>query len=74
MWYWISMAAGIYMLFIILEESVCYFWNRYVYEPKERKARRWKNIILGIAFIIQLHIIEIRRKHTQKGSLGKQSA
>jgi hypothetical protein len=74
MWYWISIAAGIYILFIILEESVYYLWNRYVYGPKERKARRWKRIILGTAFIIQLQLIEIRRKHIQKVSSGKQSA
>jgi hypothetical protein len=74
MWYWISIAAGIYILFIILEESVYYLWNRYVYGPKERKARRWKSIILGLAFIIRLHIIEIKRKHGQKVSSDKQSA
>ena len=74
MWYWISIAAGIYILFIILEESVYYLWNRYVYGPKERKARPWKGIILGTAFIIQLQLIEIRRKHIQKVSSGKQSA
>lgn len=74
MWYWITMAAGIYILFIILEESVYYLWNRYVYGPKERKARRWKRIILGMAFIIRLHLRDIQRKHTQKVSTGKQSA
>ncbi|MDQ0971906.1 hypothetical protein QFZ31_001784 [Neobacillus niacini] len=74
MWYWISIAAGIYILFIILEESVYYLWNRYVYGPKERKARRWKRIILEMAFIIQLHLLEFRRKHTHKVSSGKQSA
>ncbi|MFJ5761276.1 hypothetical protein ACIQAA_19660 [Neobacillus sp. NPDC093182] len=74
MWYWISIAAGIYILFIILEESVYYLWNRYVYGPKERKSSRWKSFILGMAFIIRLQIIEIRRKHIQKVSSGKQSA
>ncbi len=74
MWYWIGMAAGIYILFIILEESVYYLWNRYVYGPKERKARRWKRILLEIAFIIRLRLIEIRRKHTNKDNAGKQSA
>jgi hypothetical protein len=74
MWYWILMAAGIYILFIVLEESVYYLWNRCVYGPKERKAKRWKSIIVGIAFIIRLHIIDIRRKLTQKVSSGKHSA
>jgi hypothetical protein len=74
MWYWIAVALSIYILFIILEESVYYLWNRYVYGPKERKARFWKKIILGMAFIIQLHLIEIRRKYTNKVTSGKQSA
>jgi hypothetical protein len=74
MWYWIAMVAGIYILFILLEESVYYFWNRYIYGPKERKARRRSRIILGMAFIIQLHLLEFRRKHTHKVSSGKQSA
>ncbi|MEH7491526.1 hypothetical protein [Neobacillus niacini] len=74
MWYLIAVPAGLYILFILLEESVYYFWNRYVYGPKERKARRLRSIILGMAFIIQLHLLEIRRKHTHKVSSGKQSA
>jgi hypothetical protein len=74
MWHWISIVASIYILFIVLEESVYYFWNRYVYGPKERKARRLRRIILGMAFIIQLHLLEFRRKHTHKVSSGKQSA
>jgi hypothetical protein len=74
MWHWISIVASIYILFIILEESVYYLWNRYVYGPKERKSRRWKRLILGMAFIIQLQLLEIRRKHTNKVRSGKQSA
>jgi hypothetical protein len=69
MWYWIGMAAFIYFLFIILEESIYLLWNRYVYGPKQRKARLWNNrIILGITFLIRLHLKEIRQKHTRKVS------
>jgi hypothetical protein len=69
MWYWIGMAAFIYILFIILEESIYLVWNRYVYGPKVRKARLWNNrIILGIAFFIRLQLKEIRQKHTRKAS------
>ncbi|WP_045515702.1 hypothetical protein [Neobacillus niacini] len=74
MWNWIAMVASIYILFIILEESVYLLWNRYVYGPKERKARLWKRIILGIAFLIRLHLREIRQKHTHRISSDKQSA
>ncbi|MCM3690585.1 hypothetical protein [Neobacillus niacini] len=69
MWYWIGMAAFIYILFIILEESIYLFWNRYVYGPKVRKARLWNNrIILGIAFFIRLQVKEIRQKPSRKAS------
>jgi hypothetical protein len=69
MWYWIGMAAFIYFLFIILEESIYLLWNRYIYGPKQRKARLWNNrITLGIAFLIRLHLKEIRQKHTRKVS------
>ncbi|MFS0777985.1 hypothetical protein ABC255_18555 [Neobacillus sp. 3P2-tot-E-2] len=74
MWYLIVVPAGLYILFILLEESVYYFWNRYVYGPKERKERHRRRIILGMAFIIQLHLLEFRRKHSHKVSSGKQSA
>lgn len=73
MWNWVAAAAGIYILFIILEESVYYFWNRYVFGPKERKVRPRQRIILGMVFIIQLYLIEIRRKLTHKVSSSKQS-
>ncbi|WHY02981.1 hypothetical protein [Neobacillus sp. DY30] len=74
MWNWVAVAAGIYILFIIMEESVYYLWNRYVYGPKERKARPRQRIILGMAFIIQLYLIGIRHKLTHKVSSSKQSA
>jgi hypothetical protein len=69
MWYWIGMAISIYLLFIILEELIYILWNRYVFGPKERKIRLWKNrITLGIAFLIRLHLKESRQKHTDKVS------
>jgi hypothetical protein len=69
MWYWIGMAISIYLLFIILEESIYILWNRYVFGPKERKIRLWKNrITLGISFLIRLHLKESRQKHTHKVS------
>lgn len=74
MWYWIAMTTGIFILFITLEESVYLLWNRYVYGPQERKARLWKRIILGMAFLIRLQLREIRQKPAHRVSSDKQSA
>jgi hypothetical protein len=69
MWSWLGMGILIYSLFIILEESIYLLWNRYVYGPKVRKPRLWKRFILGMVFIIRLHI-----KNTQRVSSEKHSA
>lgn len=69
MWSWYGMGLLIYSLFIILEESIYLIWNRYVYGPKVRKSRLWKRIILGMVFIIRLHV-----KNTHRVNSGKQSA
>jgi hypothetical protein len=69
MWSWFGMGLLIYSLFIILEESIYLIWNRFVYGPKVRKARLWKRIILGMVFIIRLHV---KNKHRVKSE--KQSA
>lgn len=68
------MAVSIYILFSLLEESVYFLWNRYVYGPNETKARLWKSNILGIAFLIQVHLRELRQKHIHKVSSDNQSA
>lgn len=74
MWYWMIMAASIYLLFIILEESVYLLWNRYVYGPRVRKAGFWKRTIIGIAFLIRVRVKEIRQKHSLKVRSDNQSA
>jgi hypothetical protein len=63
----INAVTMIYVLFIILEEFIYYFWNRYVYGPKEKRPRIWKNrFAIGIAFLMRLRSKESRQKETQK--------
>ncbi|MEH7111221.1 hypothetical protein V7124_02450 [Neobacillus niacini] len=67
MWDWIWMGLLIFFLFIILEESVYFLWNRYVYGRKERKQRRWNNRnTLGIDFLTRLHVKEKWQKFNRK--------
>jgi hypothetical protein len=67
MGFWIGMGVLIYILFIILEESVYSLWNRYVYGAKDKKVRIWKNTMtMGIAFIRRLQIKEIQEKLTKR--------
>lgn len=66
MWIWIAVLS---LLFIIFEESIYYFWNRYVYGRKETKPKYWKNrIAVGISFLIRIKYRESRHKHNHKMS------
>lgn len=38
MWYWI---AAFFVSFIVLEESIYYGWDRYVFGKKQPKIRKW---------------------------------
>jgi hypothetical protein len=75
MWYWMGIIVFTYLLFILLEESMYYLWNRFVFGPKERKTRLWKSrTLLGIAFLTRLQLKVLKQKHTQSAGSNNQSA
>nr|WP_263327520.1 hypothetical protein [Neobacillus sp. Marseille-Q6967] len=67
MWFWINLIVFVYVLFAILEESMYYFWNRYVYGPKDVKPRYWKNrLATGFYFLLKLKKKELDDKRGHK--------
>lgn len=64
MWFWIAVIS---LLLIVFEESIYYFWNRYIYGRKESKPKNWKSrIALGISFLIRKRMRDAHDKHNHK--------
>ncbi|MGJ7909789.1 hypothetical protein [Neobacillus sp. LXY-1] len=53
MWVWIFL---IYFLLILLEESIYYWWNRYLYGKNEELFNKWRSRISRFTQIL-------KRKH-----------
>jgi len=61
---WINIVVMWFILFILAEELLYYFWNRYVYGPKKRKPRYWKSrIVLGITIVVRMQRRKTHRKY-----------
>jgi hypothetical protein len=41
MWFWITIAALFFVLLLVAEEFIYFFWNRYVYGADYKRKRRW---------------------------------
>jgi len=39
---WLTFCIIIFGIFVIIEESIYYFWNRYVYGPNVETKMKWK--------------------------------
>ncbi|MEH7073191.1 hypothetical protein [Neobacillus drentensis] len=51
MWFWIFLI----LLFIGVEETIYYAWNRYVYGPNfEGKRKWWNGLKVGLVWLKQL--------------------
>ncbi|MEW9051458.1 MAG: hypothetical protein AB2392_09905 [Neobacillus sp.] len=51
MWFWIAVCTGTYLIFILFEELIYFFWNRYVYGPKQVLRKKWiRRIVKGYYF------------------------
>jgi hypothetical protein len=52
MWDWIWIFAISYGVFILIEEAIYYFWNRYVFGAKEVfRRKRLRKVIRGYVFV-----------------------
>ncbi|EKN65713.1 hypothetical protein BABA_19011 [Neobacillus bataviensis LMG 21833] len=69
MWNSIMLIAGCFCLVIVLEESIYYFWNRYVYGPNEERTRKWKNRLKTIrGFLKRKQYDNIQETNNEKSS------
>ncbi|MFJ7726489.1 hypothetical protein ACIQXV_10015 [Neobacillus sp. NPDC097160] len=65
--YWMTTTALFFGLFIVIEESIYYFWNRYVYGPNEERKRKWKERAKAILRIFKRkQYIDIQETNNEK--------
>jgi hypothetical protein len=66
MWFWITISALCFVLLLIVEEFIYYFWNRYVYGANYERKRRWWGRLSasGVIFKRLFHKREKERSNT----------
>ncbi|MBO0961838.1 hypothetical protein J1P26_19210 [Neobacillus sp. MM2021_6] len=69
MWTSIIVIAGFFSLLMVLEESIYYFWNRYVYGPNVERKRKWNNRLKAVwRFFKRKQVVEIHEMNKEKSS------
>jgi hypothetical protein len=58
--YWMWFFGLIIVFLIVMEESIYYLWNRYVYGPNHERINRWKHRTNKV-----IHLF--KRKHKEGG-------
>lgn len=70
MWFWLTFYAIIFVLLLIIEELIYYFWNRYVYGPNVERKTIWKKRIKWMLAIFRKKpAVEIRETNHEESSL-----
>ncbi|MEH7438351.1 hypothetical protein V7182_12815 [Neobacillus drentensis] len=75
--YWITIFVLFIVLFLVVEELIYYFWNRYVYGPNLERKSNWKKRITTIwkvmttffTFFKKKQPIEIQEANEEKSSM-----
>ncbi|MEH7376124.1 hypothetical protein [Neobacillus drentensis] len=70
MWFWITISALCFVLLLILEEFIYYFWNRYVYGANYERKRRWRGR-LPVASVIFKRLFHKREKEISNTNSDK---
>ncbi|WML39319.1 hypothetical protein RCG19_19370 [Neobacillus sp. OS1-2] len=69
MWTSIIVIAGFFSLLMVLEESIYYFWNRYVYGPNVERKRKWNSRLKAVwRFFKRKQVVEIHEMNKEKSS------
>ena len=69
MWNSIIVIAGCFSLLMVLEESIYYTWNRYVYGPNEERKRKWKTRLKTVKSVFKIkQVVEIHDMNNEKSS------
>jgi len=70
MWFWLTFCIIIFGIFVIIEESIYYFWNRYVYGPNVETKMKWKKSVKRLLSIVKKKpVVESRETNQEKSSL-----
>ncbi|MEH7414609.1 hypothetical protein V7266_04850 [Neobacillus drentensis] len=65
---WIMILAA-FLLFIVLEETIYYSWNRYVYGKNYLMRQKWKNRFLHVLAVFKRNkSIDVETNHQEKSS------
>ena len=65
---WLMITAA-FFLFVVLEESIYYSWNRYVYGKNMEMRRKWKNrLFVVLRFFKRTKPIVIETNNQEKSS------
>ncbi|MDR6123832.1 hypothetical protein QFZ87_003429 [Bacillus sp. SLBN-46] len=75
--YWITVFVLFIVLYLVVEELIYYFWNRYVYGPNLERKSKWKKKISTIwkvmttilTFFKKKRPIEIQEANEEKNSM-----
>lgn len=70
MWFWIAISALFFVLLLVAEEFIYYFWNRYVYGTNYEKKRRWSNR-LSVVVVLVKRLFHRRDKKLPKPNSDK---
>jgi hypothetical protein len=55
MWFWITISALLFVLLLVAEEFIYFFWNRYVYGANSERKRRWSGkLSVAVGLFIKL--------------------
>ncbi|MCL6572382.1 MAG: hypothetical protein K6T88_11965 [Bacillus sp. (in: Bacteria)] len=69
MWFWITITTLSFILLIIIEESIYYFWNRYVFGPNNARRNKWKSRFTAIStFFKRRSTTELHETNKTKSS------
>ncbi|WP_066064631.1 hypothetical protein [Neobacillus soli] len=69
MWYWITISTLFILLLIVIEESIYYFWNRYVYGTNDVRRRKWtKRLTSVITFFKRKRTAEIHETKKEESA------
>ncbi|WHY79684.1 hypothetical protein QNH20_11280 [Neobacillus sp. WH10] len=70
MWVGLTFCIIIFCIFVIIEESIYYFWNRYVYGPNVETKMKWKKRVKRLqSILIKKPAVESRESNQEKSSL-----
>lgn len=68
MWDWLMIGVWFCVLLLIMEESIYYFWNRYVYGPDYERRNKWKKRMMSIVSFFKKKKEEEMQEQNTEGS------